>query len=147
MATRSKTSLQGEAELIRKLKLMPEQLRPVLEAVPPAAEIVRASAARIAPVGNPGEGNPDFAPLKQSIIIQEVKRTAGFINVRIGPSEDAPHGMWVELGHAIRRTPKGEIVGTIPPQPFLGWAWKQNRNAARAAIRKAFRDVISRFRE
>lgn len=154
--TRSKTRLQGEDELIRRLRALPDGFKPVLDAVAPAAERVRSAAAARAPSGSGGgnrsrlrRGREAFTKLNQSIIVWEKKRTSGFVNYRVGPSEKAPHGLWIELGHRVSRkkiASGGAVLGSAPPQPFLTPAWKESKNRVQRSIREKFREYIAKAR-
>jgi aminopeptidase N len=78
--------------------------------------------------------------------LEERKRTRSFIEQRVGPSEAAPHGLWNEGGHKVLRTSGGRVLGTVPPNPFLGPAYRQHRNKVRKALRDRFKSLIDGFR-
>lgn len=144
--TRSKTVIRGFDEVVRELNRIPGAFEPLLNEVPREAKVVRSSAEILAPERDIVEEGREFRKLKDSIIVQVVKRSRKFIDVRIGPSQDAPHGLWVELGHEIRRVRRGPSIGTVPPRPFLGSSWAIHRNAVRRSLRNIARSIVSGFR-
>jgi hypothetical protein len=143
-STRSRTRLKGEAELIKKLRKIPGLLSVVLDAVPEAAIPVARQANANAPIGTEAKHGraAQWSNLKGSVVVWIRKRTGGFVNVRVGPHEGAPHGLWVEKEHRVMRSRKGRVLGTTTPTPFLAPAWIAEKNRVRGKVRKTFKSLI-----
>jgi hypothetical protein len=143
-SSKSRSVLRGQAEVIAAMRKLEGAFEPVLDEVGPASEPIRTAATANAPRDADGDG--EFATLSESIISEERKRTRSFIEQRVGPSEAAPHGLWNEGGHKVLRTSGGRVLGTVPPNPFLGPAYRQHRNKVRKALRDRFKSLIDGFR-
>jgi HK97 gp10 family phage protein len=141
----SRTRLKGEAELIRRIEALPARFAAVLDTVEPAADPVRRDAGSKAPARTVA-GRRKFERLRDSMRVEVRKRTATFIDVRVGPSKDAPHGLWVELGHQIKRDRNGAVLGSVPPHPFLTPAWTIGKAQIRKRIRDEFKKLIDSVR-
>lgn len=76
-----------------------------------------------------------------SHITSEVERaTPVMVTIRVGPHRDAFYGLFVEKGHALvrgSRKANRQVIGQVPPHPWLEPAFDESRaEAARAAIQR-----------
>lgn len=125
--------ITGLVETQRMIRDLPRDL--VRDGFPPAlvaagsvvGEALAANAPRRAVPAN--EGNREFAPLDQSVVVDvEVGRNGGVASVGFG--ESGPVALWDEYGHHIV-THSGRDTGKVTePNPFMRRTTDQCANEA-----------------
>jgi len=108
---RVRMKVEGGDKLARKLQVLEETVarEHMRESILAGAEIVRAEAARLAPVRT--------GTLANDLQKEVVKQTKTRVEVKVGPGKKGWYGRLVEEGHAI--VVNGQKVGDVPPKPFL----------------------------
>jgi len=123
-----------------KLKLQLERLSDNLaaetleRAALAGAEIVREDASRRAP--------RQTGKLARSIVAEVASKSRNEVSVHVGPSEDAFYGMFVEFGHAIKKSRKGSVLGHVPAKPFLRPAFDENEDRVKNEVGRVLRAAL-----
>lgn len=135
MAVKMRVRITGADEIVRRLNVMGEAAKEVIEpAALAGAEVIRKAASDKAP--------RDTGELAQSIVaeVKEIKNLKA--TVAVGPDKDHFYGTFVELGHALvrgRRKAEKRVIGHVPPHPYLRPALDENKEAAQAAVAEEIR--------
>jgi HK97 gp10 family phage protein len=138
----------GGKELARALNQLPKMVaeRVLEKAVTAGAELVRQSAAQLAP--RPAmRRRPDTIRLGDSIKVRTTEKGPSFVTVNVGTKVRYAH--LVEYGHQIvpRTSKRGERRiggrrGFVAPRPFMRPAFDENRESMIARIGDVLRTGI-----
>lgn len=135
MAVKMRVRLTGQDEIVRRLNMLGEAAKEVVEpAAMAGAEVIRRAASEKAP--------RDTGQLAESIIaevkdVQPLKAT-----IQVGPDKKHFYGLFVEMGHALVRGSRKatkKVIGHVPPHPFLRPALDENKQQAKAAVAEEIR--------
>ena len=148
MAKNYRVEIEGDEELIRKLKAMSKGFRAkaLLHAVTQGGEIVEREAKARAPVRRGGKGGT----LRRSITTVKLKSTSKLAKVGVSwrkgraSRTDAFYGIMLEKGTRSRRRKDGARTGTGPARPFLIPAFESKREQVAREIKVQLTRLIRR---
>lgn len=136
MALKMRVRVTGADELTRRLNILGEQAKEVIEpAAKAGAEVIQMAASEKAPRGETGllselitYGTREKRPLK--------------VTVDIGTAKEVFYGRFVELGHPLVRGSKKadkKVIGNVPPHPFLRPALDENKQEVKKVVAEEIR--------
>lgn len=131
MAVNMRVKVSGADEIARRLNLMGEKAKEIIEpAAKAGAEIIRQAASSKVPRGKTGE-------LADSIVaeVTEIKNLKATVSV--GPDAKHFYGRFVEMGHAIVVNKK--VVGSVEPRPFLRPALDETKDLVEQVVAEEVR--------
>ncbi len=127
--------IRGIEELDAKLRDLDRsvQAKALMSSLKEHAEITRARAADLAPVGDPSEGDPHAGRLKAHEDIATVPSLSSskVAVVRVGPRLDAFYGLFQEIGTAHHVA-----------QPFLEPAFEETKDEVLSKIADTFKQAL-----
>ena len=150
MAKNYRVDIQGDEELVRKLKAMSKGFRTkaLLHAVTQGGEIVEREAKARAPVRKSGRGRK--GRLRDSITTVKLKSTSKLAKVGVSWRKGkasrtaAFYGIMLEKGTRSRRRKDGARTGTGPARPFLIPAFESKREQVAREIKVQLTRLIRR---
>ena len=132
--------VEGLAQLERNLKNFQSG---VLKELEPAA---RSAGEMVAEVAKQKVHRDKTGKMRRGIDVRgiDIKKTS--VAVHVGPHQKQFYARWVEYGHKLKRSSKGQVIGNVPAYPFLRPAYDETKTRAQDLIRNALARLIERWR-